>query len=303
MSPVQVRPLLLAQPPQSLQPDLPPGFPREFRADIRFGESNAEYHSDPRPSKSGIADFDAGGPLLYELRHIQRAAPLESPAVSYGSLLHTWAELGQQQFWDRTIPVPDEYLTASGAFSKKGVEWRSSLAPELIPLSAADRAKLTAQTSQLLRNSKARELLESIVAAEFSVRFTMGGHAIRCRPDLATPDVWADLKTTREQKPLERWRYAVREYRYAFQSAIYQHGAVEAGWPEHELVYIVTSTVPPYACHCVTLPPAAVAAARTRVLQILDEIAERAALNHWLPDDYGSVTELYMPAYAKEAIE
>ena len=279
---------------------LPPGFPTpRDGVDIRFGEPNADYHSDQIPSKSSIADFDVGGPLLYESRHVLRTQPPpQSAALSFGTLLHQWAEIGPTEFWLRVVPVPPEYVTAGGSFSKKGEEWRQSLPPEAIPLTDVDRAKLEAQTNQLLRNSMAREILESTIAGEFSVRFRMNGHQIRCRPDIATKTLWADLKTTIEVKPKETFFQSVRKYRYAMQSAIYEAGAQACGWPEFRLVYIVTSTTFPYACHCVTLPDPLVAKARIRVLQILDEIAERKALDHWLPDDYGTVTELFCPEYA-----
>lgn len=289
VSPVQVRPPLI---------DLPDWFPAPLSTslDVRFGESNAEYHSDARPSKSSIADFDVGGPLLFELKHVLRAVPPEqSPAMSFGTILHEWVELGNDAFWDRVVPVPPEYATLAGEIGKKGDEWLKTLPPDAIPLTDTLAAKLRLQTSQLLRNSRAREILEEKVGGEFSVRFEFAGHPIRCRPDIATKTLWADVKTTREVQPKAEWFKSVRQYRYAMQSAIYEEGARQCGWPDFKLVYIVTSTVPPHYCHCMTIPDPWVAQARVRVLQILEEIAERKSIGHWYPDDYGQVIEVPFP--------
>ena len=159
--------LVQSQPPPL---DLPIWFPAPLSTslDVRFGESNAEYHSDARPSKSSIADFDVGGPLLFELKHVLRVVPVEqSPSMSYGSILHQWVELGNDAFWDRVVPVPPEYATLAGEIGKKGDEWLKTLPPDAIPLTDTLAAKLRLQTSQLLRNSRAREILEEKVFGEF----------------------------------------------------------------------------------------------------------------------------------------
>jgi hypothetical protein len=142
-------------------------------------------------------------------------------------------------------------------------------------------------------------LIDARVDAEFSVTWDWAGHAMRCRCDGATVDVWYDLKTTSDTTPLKTFWRAVLDFQYDLQAAVYESAAAAAGWPEHSLHFIVTQSVPPHACHVVTLPPAVTALARERALRLLDELQQRREWGSWLPSDYGHVLELECPAFMK----
>jgi hypothetical protein len=269
---------------------------------LRENEPSAEYHGDPAYlSKSQIADFIKFGPQWFHDRHVARITPSpQSKSLAYGTLVHKWAEFGDEAFWERVRLAPPELVTATGAFSKKADSWLAEQDPDSIPLTEVDRDSLKAQTTELLRNPAARHLLEDTIAREFSVRWEWHGHKVRCRPDAVTEEIWWDLKTTRDPRPLETWWRSVQDYLYAHQAALYQEGAKALGWPAFRMVFVVTSTVPPYACHCVTLPDVMVTRARIALLEALEEIQERRTLGHWSPDDYGHITELWVPGYLKE---
>lgn len=256
-------------------------------------EPAGEYHQSPGISCSQLKVYSES-PLAYYLRFVARVSPPRvSAAMRAGTLLHARHELADE--WPSRIEIaPDSVVTSTGQLAKAGDKWLADLGPDRIGLTQAELDSVNAQWEGVLRNPAAARLIAERVDAEFNVRWSMNGHAMRCRTDGATPELWYDLKTTREVSPRETFRYAVRDYGYDLQAAIYADAAVAAGWPHHRLVFVVISTAYPHLCSVVRLPPEVIRRARDRVLRYLDEIREREAFSHWLPDDYGEIVDLPM---------
>ena len=122
------------------------------------------------------------------------------------------------------------------------------------------------------------------------------GHRARSRVDGATAEVFYDLKTTREKRPLETFWRAVQDFHYDIQAAVYRIAAEAIGYEPHSMRFICTSTVWPYLCEVAYLPDALVDRAHDKVLRLADELAARKDMDHWLPDSYGQVHELWVPA-------
>ena len=173
------------------------------------------------------------------------------------------------------------------------------MAPGRIGLTAVDREKLWKQTRQILANPAAKQLIDSRIDAEFCATWDWEGHAMRCRCDGATEELWYDLKTTSDTTPLKTFWRSVLDYQYDLQAAVYESAAEAANWPDHSLHFIVTQNAPPHACHVVTLPRAVTALARDRALRLLDDLQYRREWDSWLPADYGQVVELVCPAFMK----
>ena len=238
-------------------------------------------------------------PLVFSHRFVSRdAPPYKSDALDYGTLLHSWAEIGEHDFWERVVVAADSLVTATGALSKKADEWLKSLDPGLIPLSPADRDKLRAQTNRLLADRDVRELLESRVDAEFNVRWQWNGHKVRCRVDGMTPSVFFDWKTTRDKAPSRTWFHSVKEYGYHLQSAMYQSAMEAMGMPSERMRFIVTSTVWPHECFVCVLPERLVDIGRRECLRLLDELQQRLEFDCWSRLDSQGVCELYVPEWA-----
>ena len=266
-------------------------------------EPNEVYHSRPEFSTSQIKDF-CDDVLAFHGRHVVKTAqPKKSTALDYGTKVHLRCEVGEKAWASRKLVAPAKVLTAAGLPNRDWDSWQAeNLAsrPDAILLTPADDALIDAQFVGIFRNPMARELLEDTLDREFSVSSVWDGYPVRCRCDGATPYAWYDIKTTREAKPRVDWWKSAVQYRYHYQAAIYQELAMRAGWPPHELIFVVTSTQWPYACHCMTLPPALVDRGRFEVLAALSEIQQRIQFDHWTPDDYGSVSEMPCPPYLKE---
>lgn len=258
-----------------------------------------EYFRRPGISASQLKDYGSS-PLAFYLRHeVGSAPPKESAALSYGTLLHAWAEMGEEKFWD-SIAVPDpSVLTATGQLGKAGKEWQATLPEGTLVVTPGDRQQLWEQTRQILANKAAARLLADAVDREFNVSFDWQGHACRCRCDGATAEKWYDLKTTREANPERTAFNAVKQWGYDIQSALYGEAAVQCGWEPHAMRFIFTSTVWPYLCAVLYLPPEVQENGRRRCLRYLSEIKQRREWGSWMPDGYGEEREMWVPDYMK----
>jgi hypothetical protein len=259
-----------------------------------------EYHSWPQVSCSQLKEL-AGSPLGFYLRYVARTAPPKtSDALSFGSLLHQWAEEGEEAFWPKVVIAPSDVVTATGQLGRAAKPWLAEQAEGAVPLAPAVHDQLWQQTRQILACEPAAEALANSIDREFNVVWNWFGHAMRCRCDGATKDYWYDLKTTREARPLKSFWRAVDDWGYDLQAAVYEAAAVEAGWPEHRLRFICTSNVWPHHCCVVTLPETVVRRGRQRALALLEELRQRLEWDSWYPPEYQQVQELDCPAFLHE---
>lgn len=265
---------------------------------ITEGESNEDYHSSAGWSKSQLWDHASRGSRYFYLRHVARSIkPEESAALSHGTRLHRWLEVGDQLFNELVCP-PQDTLTETGLIGKKALQWAAEHAPDRQVVSWRELAQLSREVDSIREHRAARRLLESAVAHEVSVRWrSPDGDLLRCRPDLVTEEAWVDLKTTREADILSSFWKSVMDYGYHAQDAHYQWGMEGAGMEARPLVFIVVSTTGVHECHVVTLPQELVAEGRRRLLQSLADIRLRMDLDYWMPDRHGEVVELPIPAH------
>jgi hypothetical protein len=219
-----------------------------------------------------------------------------SAALAYGSLLHEWAEFGDEKFWAIAQEYPESVLTATGQVGKAAKEWAAAQPEGSILVTPSDFRKLREQTRQLMLNSAWVKLSEESIDREFNVSFKWNGHDCRCRADGATRLCWYDLKSTKEDDPWESaWR-AVKSFNYDIQAAFYREAALQAGWPDHSLHFVFTSTTTYLNC-VVTLPSEIMERGRVRCLRLLEELKQRREWDQWLPHYYGGVHELKCPAF------
>lgn len=256
-----------------------------------------EYHRWTGVSCSQLKSL-ASSPLEFYARHIAgEAPPKRSASLDYGTLLHLWAELGEETFWNRVAVPGADVLTPTGQMGKAAKEWIATQPADAIVISPSDRAQLWNQTRQILENSASARLLEESVDREFNVRFKWQGHDCRCRSDGATEKKWYDLKTTSEADPERSALRIIEKWNYDLQSAMYGEAAIQCGWEPHCMRFIITSNVWPHPCAVVYLPAELQERGRRRCLALLSELKQRREWNSWLPANYGEERELVVPAY------
>jgi len=272
--------------------------PLPYGSTAREGEGNSDYHSSPGWSKSQLWDHAKRGSRYFYLRHVAKSIKSEeSSALSHGTRLHRWLEVGDR-LWDELVVPPSEVLTDTGLIGKKALAWVAENSPGREPVSSKEMAQLRYEADAVMGHKAARRLIEAAVAHEVSVRWTgPDGDLLRCRPDLVSEEAWVDLKTTREEDILSSFWQSVKDYGYHAQDAHYQWGMEGLGMEARPLVFIVVSTAPSHDCCVVTLPQEWVAEGRRRLLRSLADIRVRMDLDYWLPDQHGEVIELPVPAH------
>lgn len=259
-------------------------------------EPAAEYHKSAGTSCSMLKEYQESA-LGYYLRYVEQSAPPKtSAAMQRGSLLHLLAEHWPNPVDDHIAIAPDEFVTATGALSKSASKWLADIGDKL-PTTAEELESVKRQWAGVLRNPAARSCIESAEAREFVVRWDWEGHQMRCRVDGTTRQFFYDLKTTRDHHPLKTFHKSVREFGYDLQSAVYAAASVAIGMEPHRMAFIVTSNLWPHPCHVVRLPADMIQRATQRALQYLAEIRQRTEWGHWLPDDYGEIVDLFVPAW------
>ena len=242
-------------------------------------------------------------PLKFWHTFVQRDAPVQHKAhLNYGTLLHAYFELGDEEFFRQVVRPDKSHLTKSGALSASGMAWAAEMGPDTLVLTPDDEQKLLAQTTRLLELDPVQEILDQRTDAEFNIRWRWGGHACRCRVDGATPTFFYDWKTTRDPEPLATWAKSCVQFGYHMQAAMYADAAVAAGWPHHRMVFIVTSTQWPYEPACVRLPLELIEAGRRECLRLLDELESRKEWNFWHRHEAQEITELRVPPYLMKGV-
>lgn len=254
------------------------------------------YHNWPQVSCSQLKSLRDSSTAFYQKHESKIAEQMSSRALAFGTILHDWHELGADEFWRKAKVAPEHLCTATGVFGAKTKEWLADLDPETIPLSVADDKQLRLQTTEILKNRAAVKLLENSVDKEFNVRWNWGNHACRCRVDGATAETFYDLKTTREKNILKDFGRAVDTFGYHLQAAYYGEAAQAMQWTDAPMQFVVTSTVFPYHCEVVVLPPHVMEEGRRECRRLLNELEGRRSFGQWVPSTYGTVHQLRCPS-------
>ena len=268
-------------------------------ADVRRGETNADYHGDlgHRNSSSGKTALDSIP--LYYARHVARTLPsLSGDAIEHGTLLHEWFEKGDPVLETWAVP-PEETLTQTGQVGKEAKKWaESEFGADTQIVSPKLFRQIKAEIAAIKNTPSAMSLIERIVERELSVRWkTADGDRLRCRFDALTSDgIVVDLKSTREADILRDFWKSVLDFKYHFSCAWYMRGMEACGMEPKPLHFLVISTSLPHDCQVVTLPAALIAEGQRLMDKVLAELRLRESLDWWLPDHHGEVVELQFPA-------
>lgn len=272
-------------------------------------ESNGNYHSDSEWwSRSQLWDYALEGPEYFHARHI--TGSVESPyseegALARGTLVHLWAEIGPDEWRRRVRAIPDSALGASGRRTQATTQWQQDTLAEMpnaIILKADELADIERQVAVLGSLRSYQRLKDSTHTRECSIRWVneTTGLKVKARPDAIADDCIWDIKTTRDRNPRKTWWRSVRDYGYAFQAAHYLDGCRAAGHDHDAFVFVVSSTVPPYAAFAATLPEALIRKANLQRLSVMSEIRARTAFDDWSFSQSDEIEELFVPKFLME---
>lgn len=209
---------------------------------IRHDLTNAEYHSSPAISKSGL-DLIRKAPALFRWRQKNRQLP--TPALRWGTLIHL-AVLEPNYFALTTIVRPEGIDRRTTAGKAAWAEFEMEAEGKEI-LTGEEMSELTAIRASVYAHPSAAKALAGNPTIEQSIFWDHDGIDCRCRPDAVTESgVIVDLKTTRDASP-DGFAKSIAQYRYHVQAAYYSDGYEAAfGRQPKGFVFIAVETEPPF---------------------------------------------------------
>ena len=216
--------------------------------------SNADYHSSPAISKSGL-DMINKSPLHYWNRYLRDDKPAftQTDALRFGSLLHNQV-LEPDVFDDEFLVMPDDINRRT----KEGRErYAELMASKKIVVSSEDLNTCKKITSAISQHKTASRYLATAGKSELSLFWNMEGVDCRCRPDFITEDGYiVDLKTTLTASQRGFSRKAIYDYRYHVQAAFYTEGYKACfGELPKGFVFIACEKTEPFSIGVFSTPP------------------------------------------------
>lgn len=269
-------------------------------SEIRFDESNSEYHSCDRTiSTSGWKKCFESIYAFYLYVILGTAPSISSAALTEGTALHDRAELSDEKWHSKYVAIPEQYLTATGRRGKEADKWiQDNASPDCVVLSPAQMTVQEGMWKALCEHRTAREYVCEPDQQEVSTRFNLHGWPTRVRPDIIKDGVCIDLKTTADTNLRKTWGRTAVKFLYHLQDYIYQRGMEVLGHEAQPLRFVVVSKKPQLNTHeviCCTLPQRLTEEAGRQLQLHMADVEMRLALDHWLPVGDGECFEIECP--------
>ena len=273
------------------------GFRRPVPIGVRVeqGMKSVDYFAEPNLGSTDFKRLEASA-QFFDAHQRGVIPPTDSSSLSLGRKWHDLLDLGPDVFGNRSVVVPDQYCTGSGALSTKkdAKEWLASLPEDAITLTPEESGQLGRMWDGFQNNGASWDIYENLKHQEISIFWEWGGVPVKCRPDAITHSgQLVDWKSTREGNPLKDFRKAVANFGYGISAALYEEGCRVAGLADPPMYFVATSTVS-YETQVMTLPKTYVTECRDKLLKLLAEYVTRTEENHWLPTGYGDIHEIEM---------
>lgn len=266
-----------------------------------IGMSNADYHAaNDFLSRSYLTAVDQGGGDVQE--HLDEGYSLfaGNNATTFGSNFDAvvMAVCEGKSFAD-IVQIPPASVLASNGARRGGAyeKWRDEArAKGIIDVNAEDAWRMERMLTKMLRNKKARALVEGTTETQVSVFFELNGHRCRVRPDGCTPTLWWDLKTT--SVTWDRLHSSVRSYGYDAQEWFYVEGAKAIGYEPFRMPFVFVQSVPPFGCRVRHVPEEWVKQAGLRMARVMEEVRLRRETGVYEEADDGEIQDIVMPRWS-----
>jgi hypothetical protein len=266
-----------------------------------IGMPNADYHAaNDFISRSYLTAVDAGGGDVQE--HLDEGYSLfaGSSATTFGSNFDAlvMAVCEGKSFAD-IVQIPPASVLASNGARRGGAyeKWRDEAkAKGVIDVNAEEAWRMERMLTKMLRNKKARSLVEATSETQVSVFFELNGHRCRVRPDGCTPALWWDLKTT--SVAWDRLHSSVRSYGYDAQEWFYVEGAKAIGYEHFRMPFVFVQSVAPFGCRVRYVPEEFVRQAGLRMARVMEEVRLRRETGIYEEADDGEIQDIVMPTWS-----
>lgn len=257
--------------------------------------ASAQYHSDKATvSKHGLDNF-AKAPAYF--RH-KLDFPEEStnPAFRWGTLVHL--VVLEPHNWDKECIVMTEKCDRRTVKGKEAFAAFSAQAAGRIVVTKDEEVQLQDIAASVHAHPVVQGLFNDNHNVEDSVywRDETTGQKCRCRPDLYTSYVVADLKTCNDASDYGFGNSAAA-FRYHVQDSFYIDGLRANGIEVEKFIFIAVETKAPYLVRCLELADISREAGRAAYKRDLSRLVACAKTNTW-PGLSREVGTLKLPSYA-----
>ena len=267
--------------------------------------SNEAYFSQTDfDSRSFLVSVMRGGGLTQEWMDQGHSIFSGSSSTKLGSdfddlvMLHI---AGKQLDQVLLVPPPSVLDKAGRRSGNAYKSWKKELDPGQMECSADQFFVYQTMMNSLLNNLHARAIVESTIATQVSVFFTLDGHMLKTRGDGQTENFWWDLKTTSsEWSDLHR---SAARFGYYEQEWLYVESAKLCGYDHHRMPFVFVQTFAPYECKVFYLPEDLVAAAGRRLVEVIKEVGLRRKTGIYsMQDADDEIEELVVPDYYRKSV-
>ena len=270
--------------------------------DVRHEEPDANYFIDDGYEQSTKIKDWLRCPSLYEAKYVTGKTPkTTTQSLERGSLAHLSLQIKRPETERRLRTTPEEYCTQSGVSkSKKAKEFFADQDPDIIWVTPQDAHFLGCMWQGIEDNDAVGALYEEVEHSEVSIRWERPcGFRLKCRPDAITKTgLCIDYKTCRHVDPLREFMRSVKDYSYHVSCALYQEGCAAAGFLNQPQIFVVISTVPPFAVQAIRLPKEVIVKGRRLLEKAISELhAHRAMRLSYTPRGYGEIHTLDYPKW------
>lgn len=207
--------------------------------------SNAEYHSGPGISKSGL-DLIAKSPSLYQWNKTAPVDEEKTEALDFGTALHCW--LLEPDIFHATYTIMPKFnlRTAVGQADKAEFLEVCKQAGQVV-VTEEDSRKLSIMRDSVMAHPVARMIFEADGVNEASIYWIdpETGELCRIRPDRMTElNGMPFIVDVKKIDGMDRFRRHVLDFRYDVQAAMYVDGyEAHFGFKAPFLFLAVSSTV------------------------------------------------------------
>jgi len=235
--------------------------------------------------------------LLRSPAHYKNPTRFESPAMAFGTLVHTFVlEPGVAEARYRTRADVDGRTKEGKAVR----DWEASLAAQqgVQFVTRSDYDAATSIASAVRTHLGASALLAGGLAEVSGTADDFYGVAARIRPDYLTDGHIVDLKTCQDGRP-DAFSRSVMTFGYAIQAAFYVDVAEALDGNKRDFYWVAVEKEAPYAVAVYKASDAMLQYGRREYKRGIELYKECASLDLW-PAYSQQVQTLELPAWIKE---
>ncbi len=244
---------------------------------LRHDEPDHEYRKSGCLGSTMLKDY-LQSPDGFRHRYVDKRPEFQFPGnkgTADGVAVHLKCQ-GDKYYRKAFTVIPDEFMTPGGQVSKAkaAVEWMAA-APGRCITKDVDAFYAFLHERIMANPIAVRLLLNSWNEVTGRIIDKVTGLPVQVRWDVLHPEWAADIKTT--NAPINVFKYAVRDYSYLTQAALYTSVGASIIGKVLPFYWIVISTTYPFECRVIEAPERLL----TNALLDIDRALKGIAAEDW----------------------